>query len=71
MPRLRLAGALGCIVGFAAIFFAPGQGERYEGLATKVSEFDLVYDVEAMQNGGHHRVFATKCVRSCQVSLSP
>src|ERR1051326_5969136 len=23
------------------------------------------------QNGGHHRVFATKCVRCCQVSLSP
>ena len=37
MPRLRLAGALGCIIGFAAIFFAPGQGERYDGLATKVT----------------------------------
>ncbi len=37
MPPLRLAGAIGAIVGFAAIFFAPGQGERYEGLATKVT----------------------------------
>lgn len=37
MPRLRLAGAIGAIVGFAAIFFAPGQGQRYDGLATKVS----------------------------------
>ena len=25
------------VVGFAAIFFAPGQGERYDGLASKVS----------------------------------
>ncbi len=37
MPPLRIAGALGAIVGFAAIFFAPGQGERYDNLATKVS----------------------------------
>lgn len=36
-PRLIWAGALGCLVGFAAIFFAPGQASRYEGLATKVS----------------------------------
>jgi hypothetical protein len=38
-PRARLAwaGALGSVVGFAAIFFAPGQTSRYEGLATKVS----------------------------------
>jgi len=35
-PRLAWAGALGAAVGFAAIFFAPGQGERYDGLATKV-----------------------------------
>lgn len=28
--------ALGCIVGFAALFFAPGQGERYDGLVQKV-----------------------------------
>jgi len=36
-PPLVWAGALGALVGFAAIFFAPGQGSRYEGLATKVS----------------------------------
>ncbi len=35
-PGLALAGAFGATIGFAAIFFAPGQGERYEGLATKV-----------------------------------
>ncbi|MDX2086582.1 MAG: DUF6056 family protein [Kofleriaceae bacterium] len=35
-PDLALAGALGVLVGFAMIFFAPGQGERYDGLATKV-----------------------------------
>jgi Family of unknown function (DUF6056) len=37
IPRLVAAGTLGAIVGFAAIFFAPGQESRYEGLATKVS----------------------------------
>ncbi|CAN5890004.1 hypothetical protein BH11MYX2_BH11MYX2_03590 [soil metagenome] len=36
-PTLALAGAFGMVMGFAAIFFAPGQGERYSGLATKVS----------------------------------
>jgi hypothetical protein len=36
-PSLALAGAFGMVMGFAAIFFAPGQGERYAGLATKVS----------------------------------
>ncbi|HEY0193828.1 MAG TPA: DUF6056 family protein [Kofleriaceae bacterium] len=35
--RLTWAGAIGLAVGFAAIFFAPGQGSRYDGLATKVS----------------------------------
>ncbi|HWO27055.1 MAG TPA: DUF6056 family protein [Kofleriaceae bacterium] len=34
-PNLTWAGALGVVVGFAAIFFAPGQGERYEGLAER------------------------------------
>ena len=37
IPRLVWAGALGAIAGFAAIFFAPGQDSRYEGLATRVS----------------------------------
>ncbi len=36
-PRLVIAGGLGALIGFAAIFFAPGQGQRYEGLAQKVS----------------------------------
>jgi hypothetical protein len=36
-PMLAWAGALGSAMGFLAIFFAPGQGSRYEGLATKVS----------------------------------
>ncbi|MDB4962288.1 MAG: hypothetical protein JWP01_2287 [Myxococcales bacterium] len=35
-PTLAWAGAFGAVIGFAAIFFAPGQGERYDGLATKV-----------------------------------
>jgi hypothetical protein len=35
--RFVIAGAAGVIAGFAAIFFAPGQGERYEGLAQQVS----------------------------------
>jgi uncharacterized protein DUF6056 len=35
--RMAIAGAAGAIVGFAAIFFAPGQGERYEGLAQQTS----------------------------------
>jgi len=37
--RLAWAGAIGVVVGFAAIFFAPGQGERYDGAAEKVSLF--------------------------------
>jgi hypothetical protein len=36
-PWLAWAGTIGVIVGFAAIFFAPGQASRYDGLATKVS----------------------------------
>ena len=34
---LPLAGAIGVGVGFAALFFAPGQGERYGGIAEQVS----------------------------------
>jgi Family of unknown function (DUF6056) len=37
VPMLAWAGAVGSAVGFAAIFFAPGQASRYDGLATKVS----------------------------------
>ncbi len=36
-PTLAWAGAFGAIVGFAAIFLAPGQAERYDGLANRVS----------------------------------
>jgi hypothetical protein len=37
--RMAIAGAVGVIVGFAAIFFAPGQAERYEGLAQQATLF--------------------------------
>jgi hypothetical protein len=36
-PSLAWAGALGAVAGFALIFFAPGQGQRYDGLAQRVS----------------------------------
>ncbi len=36
-PTLIWSGAFGAVIGFAAIFFAPGQGERYEGAVQKVS----------------------------------
>lgn len=36
-PTFVGSGAAGTIIGFAAIFFAPGQAERYEGLAQRVS----------------------------------
>jgi hypothetical protein len=35
--RLSRAGALGAAVGFALLFFAPGQGERYSSLAHKMT----------------------------------
>jgi hypothetical protein len=35
-PLLAWAGALGAVIGFALIFFAPGQGERYDGLVQRV-----------------------------------
>ena len=37
--RFVLAGAAGAVLGFAAIFFAPGQTERYDGLAQHTSLF--------------------------------
>ncbi len=36
-PTLAWAGALGAVAGFAAIFLAPGQDQRYEGLANRMS----------------------------------
>ena len=41
-PTLLWSGAAGIIGGFALIFFAPGQGERYEGLAQRASMFGRV-----------------------------
>ncbi len=35
--RLPIVGAIGVAVGFALLFFAPGQGERYGELAQQVS----------------------------------
>lgn len=36
-PRFAWAGAIGVLVGFGLIFFAPGQGYRYGGLAQQAS----------------------------------
>ncbi len=36
-PKLLWFGGIGALVGFLLIFFAPGQGERYDGLAQKAS----------------------------------
>ena len=36
-PMLVWAGAIGAVIGFAMLFFAPGQGERYDGLAQRVT----------------------------------
>lgn len=36
-PRLLWAGTIGFSIGFAAIFLAPGQSERYDGLVEKTS----------------------------------
>lgn len=35
--RALWAGAAGAVIGFGAIFFAPGQDQRYDGLATRIS----------------------------------
>ncbi|MEP6864412.1 MAG: DUF6056 family protein [Deltaproteobacteria bacterium] len=36
-PTLAWAGALGAVIGFCTLFFAPGQGQRYDSLAQRVS----------------------------------
>lgn len=36
-PKLVWFGGVGALIGFCLIFFAPGQGERYDGLAQKAS----------------------------------
>lgn len=43
-PRFAIAGALGALVGFAALFFAPGQAERYGGLARHASVVERVLE---------------------------
>jgi hypothetical protein len=55
-PTLVWAGAAGAAVGFAALLFAPGQGERYEGLAQKASmvgrllQHGVTGNLEILQN---------------------
>lgn len=39
-PRGLVAASAGVIVGFAFLFFAPGQGQRYDGLAQRASLTD-------------------------------
>jgi len=39
VARIAWWGAIGAIAGFAALFFAPGQNQRYDDLATKMSMF--------------------------------
>jgi hypothetical protein len=36
-PTLAWSGAAGAVIGFAAIFLAPGQEQRYDGLANRVT----------------------------------
>jgi hypothetical protein len=42
--RLAFAGAAGALVGFLLLFFAPGQGERYGGLAQQLSLPERILD---------------------------
>jgi hypothetical protein len=42
-PRLAIAGAVGALIGFGALWFAPGQAERYEGLAQRASLLGRVF----------------------------
>nr|HEX4314853.1 DUF6056 family protein [Kofleriaceae bacterium] len=50
--RIDVAGMVGAVVGFAAIFFAPGQGERYDsavqrvGLASRLLQRGLVVNFD-------------------------
>ncbi|HEY6039326.1 MAG TPA: DUF6056 family protein, partial [Kofleriaceae bacterium] len=36
-PTLAWSGALGAVIGFCALFFAPGQSERYDALAQRLT----------------------------------
>jgi hypothetical protein len=54
-PALVWAGAAGAITGFALLFFAPGQGQRYDGLAEKMTLFGrlvrrgVVYNLDILR----------------------
>lgn len=39
---LLWVGALGLVVGYALVFFAPGQSQRYEGLAERYTLFEQI-----------------------------
>jgi len=43
-PWQPLAGAIGVAIGFCALLFAPGQDERYGGLAQKRGPVELILD---------------------------
>ena len=43
-PRFAIAGAIGAAAGVAALLLAPGQAERYEGLAQRAGLLDRVVD---------------------------
>lgn len=60
-PRVLWAGAIGAVIGFAAIFFAPGQGERYEGLATKVGLVGRLLQRGITNNLDIYRDFVIGC----------
>jgi hypothetical protein len=42
--RVAIAGAIGTLLGFAAILFAPGQAERYDGLAQRTGLLERVIE---------------------------
>ncbi len=42
--RFSLAGAIGVAIGFCALLFAPGQNERYDGLAQRKGFIDQLLD---------------------------
>jgi hypothetical protein len=52
-PRLAVRRAAPLELPHIMILIQDETKSVIEGLAAKVSEFDVVYDVEAMQNGGH------------------
>jgi hypothetical protein len=43
LPKVLLSSTIGAVVGFALIFLAPGQGQRYDGLAQRLSLTDRLF----------------------------